>query len=52
MTAIEVVECQNEIIKQQSDLIAVLFSLVGQHTAVDELEKQLKEIEALKQRLK
>lgn len=46
--AIAVIEKQNEIITMQSQLIMDLYNELAQHTAVDEIEKRLREIEAAK----
>lgn len=46
--AIAVIEKQNEIITMQSQLITDLYNELAQHTAVDEIEKRLREIEAAK----
>lgn len=46
--AIAVIEKQNEIITMQSQLIMDLYNELAQHTAVDEIEKRLREIEAVK----
>ena len=46
--AIEVIEKQNEIITMQSQLITDLYNELAQHTAVDDLEKRLSEIETVK----
>ena len=48
MTTLEVIETQNEIIQMQSQLITDLYNMLAQHTAVDDLEKRLSEIEAAK----
>lgn len=46
--AIAVIEKQNEIITMQSQLITDLYNELAQHTAVDEIEKRLREIEVAK----
>lgn len=43
-----IIEKQNEIITMQSQLITELYNELAQHTAVDEIEKRLSEIEAAK----
>ena len=48
---IVIIEKQNEIITMQSQLIADLFNELAQHTAVDEIEKRLSEIEAAKKEI-
>ena len=46
--AIAVIEKQSEIITMQSQLITDLYNELAQHTAVDDLEKRLSEIETVK----
>lgn len=46
--AIAIIEKQNEIIAMQSQLITDLYNELAQHTAVDDLEKRLSEIEDAK----
>ena len=43
-----IIEKQNEIITMQSQLITELYNELAQHTAVDEIEKRLSEIETAK----
>ena len=46
--AIAIIEKQNQIIQMQSQLITDLYNMLAQHTAVDDLEKRLSEIETVK----
>ena len=46
--AIAIIEKQNQIIQMQSQLITDLYNMLAQHTAVDDLEKRLAEIETVK----
>ena len=45
---IAIIEKQNEIIQMQSQLITDLYNMLAPHTAVDDLEKRLLEIETVK----
>ena len=51
MPPVLVIEKQNEIIQLQSQLIADLYNELAQHTAVDNAEKELEKIEALKKEI-
>lgn len=46
-----IIEKQNEIIQLQSRLITDLYNELAQHAAVDNAEKELEKIEALKREI-
>lgn len=51
MPPVLIIEKQNEIIQLQSQLIADLYNELAQHAAVDNAEKELEKIEALKREI-
>ena len=51
MTPLEVVVRQGEIIRLQSEMITGMYGILAQHEALDEIEKDMEKIEALKKEI-